>query len=89
MKNIDEIRADLKKEMATLKQYEIRANELDAAYEAEPENEEIEQAFDEAYTAEYEQFTKCVEILVQFTGIEKAIAATMMRTQRTAIEAII
>ena len=89
MKNMDEIRAELKKELNNLRKAEQESDALDQAYDENPEDAEIETAWDQAYKKEVEIFQRCAELIAKMTGIEKATAATMIRSQRERIEAII
>lgn len=70
---------------------EEKANAADEAYEMEPENEELEKAFDEAYRAEYKAMEKVAAEMVTFTKgkIDHALACKMVRMQRAAIEDLI
>ena len=77
-----------------LKRLEIaeqRANEADAALEKNPESEELEKAFDEAYKAEFKAFEELANAIVKISGgqIEKRTAATMIRAKRAELKNLI
>lgn len=76
------------------KKYEIAtetANEIDAAWETDPENETLEKAFDTAYQAQYNAFIELVNEIVTFTNgqIDKKTAATMIRTKYNELKNLI
>lgn len=81
----------MKELLKRLEEAEKKANEADAAFEAEPESEEKEKAFDEAYKAEFEAFEALADEIVKTTNgqIEKATAATMIRSKRNELKALI
>jgi hypothetical protein len=68
----------------------VKSNKLDKAWDADPMNEELEKAWDEAYTAEYEIFTKCAEKLVEITNgqIDMPTATAMLRAKREDVKRI-
>lgn len=53
------------------------ANAAEEAYAANPENEELEAAFDEAYKAEYETRQKLTKAISSFAGIDTKTAYAM------------
>lgn len=78
---------------ALLKALEIaenKANEIDAAWDADPENEALEAAFDEAYAAEYKAFEAVVEKIVSITSgrIDRHTASAMLKSKRKEIESL-
>ena len=81
----------MKELLKRLEEAEKKANEADAAFEAEPESKEKEKAFDEAYKAEFEAFEALADEIVKTTNgqIEKATAATMIRAKRSELKALI
>lgn len=81
----------LKKLWNEYKKAEEKADAADAAYEMNPEDEALEQAFDEAYKAEAEAMEKVAEEMVVITNgkIDHALACKMVRMQRAAIEDLI
>ena len=89
MTNIDEIRAELKQELMDLQKAEQETDVLDQAWDENPEDEELEKAFEESYKKEEEIFCRCVGLIVKMTGIKRSTAATMLRTKRAQIIAII
>ena len=60
------------------------ANEIDEAFELDPENEEIESKWDEAYKAEYEAKEQVTDKIVEMTSgmIDKKTANTMILAKR-------
>ena len=67
------------------------ANEIDAAWENDPENEALENAFDTAYKAEYEAFTALVKEIVKITNgeVDEKTAATMIRSKYNELKNLI
>lgn len=68
-----------------------KANIADAAWEANPESAELEAAFDKAYEAEFKAFEELTDKIVEITNgqIEKALAATMVRSKQTELKQLI
>ena len=83
----DEEKGTLKR----LEEAEQRANEADKAWEQDPNNEELEKAFDEAYKAQHEASENlAIEIYRQTYGdINIITARTMIRKYREALKLII
>lgn len=81
----------MKELLKALKEAEERTNKADAAWDAEPENEALEAAFDEAYNAEHEVFENLVNEIVKATSgkIDTKTAVTMIRSKRKELEALI
>lgn len=81
----------MKELLKALKEAEERANKADAAWDADPENEALEAAFDEAYRAEHDAFENLVNEIVKATSgkIDTKTAVTMIRTKRKELEALI
>lgn len=81
----------MKELLKILEEAERKANIADTKYEANPEDEELEKAFDEAYKAEFEAFEALANEIVKITGgqIEKATASTMIRAKRNELKALI
>ena len=81
----------MKELLKRLEAAEKKANEADAAFEANPESEELEKAFDEAYKEEFEAFEALADEIVKASNgqIEKATAATMIRAKRSELKALI
>lgn len=78
---------ELKKRLEELAILEESANKADDAMMADPNNEEKEKAFDEAYKAEFDAFTAVAELIVKMTNgqIDEKTARTMVRTKRNEI----
>ena len=53
------------------------ANAAEEAYAANPDNEKLEAAFDEAYKAEYETRQELTKAISSFAGIDSKTAYTM------------
>ena len=81
----------MKELLKRLEAAEKKANEADAAYEADPENEAKEKAFDEAYKAEFEAFNELSSEIVKLTKgqIDKATAGTLIRSKRNELKELI
>ncbi len=60
------------------------ADEIDAAYEMDPENTEIENKWDEAYKAEYDAKEKVADKIVEMTAgkVDKKTANIMISAKR-------
>lgn len=71
-----------------LKEAEEKANKADAAYEANPYDEELERAFDEVYAEEYIAFSEMAAAISKYTEgqISEQLAATMLRSKREQLE---
>lgn len=82
---------NLKDLMKALKIAEENANKADAAWECDPENEELEAAFDKAYAKEHEAFENLVDEIVKVTAgkIDRNTARTMIIKKRGQLEALI
>lgn len=78
----------MKELLKALEAAETTTNAADAAWEADPENDRLEMAFDKAYKAECEAFAAVVDKIVIITSgrIDKKTAATMLRCKRNDIE---
>lgn len=70
---------------------EMKANEADEAFGNDPENEELEAAFDKAYKEEYKAFENLVNAIVEISKgkIENKIARLMIRTKRNELKALL
>lgn len=81
----------MKELLNKLKEAEIMADKADAAWEADPENEELEKAFDNAYKKQWIAFEELVNKIVEMTSgeIDKKTAAAMVREKRNELESII
>lgn len=79
----------MKELLRRLEEAEQRANEADAAWEQDPENEELEKAFNETYRAEFEAFNELEEAIQKATGIDAQTVSSMIRSRREDLKAII
>lgn len=77
--------------LEALKAAEEKANRIDKAWEADPENEELEAAFDEAYAAEHKALEAVANEIVKFTSdkIDFQTASVMIRKKRAELESLI
>ena len=80
----------MKELLKKLREAEERANEADRAYDLDPENEEKEAAFDEAYKEEYRLFMIAAEEIVRISAgqIDIETARAMVQGKREKLEAI-
>lgn len=78
----------MKELLKKLREAEERANAADQAYNLDPENEEKEAAFDEAYKEEYRLFTAVAEGVVKITAgqIDIKTARAMVQGKREKLE---
>lgn len=81
----------MKKLLAALKAAEEKANKAYDAYDAEPENETLEKAFDKAYKKEFEAIEKLATAICKTSHgmINMKTARTMIRAKRPELEALI
>ena len=80
----------MKELLKRLEEAEQRANEADAAWEQDPENEELKEAFNEAYEAQWEAFTALAKEIQKVAGIDEKTARRMTTTPcRAQLKAII
>lgn len=80
----------MKELLKRLEEAEQRANEADAAWGQDPQNEELEKAFDEAYKAQWEAFNDLAKEIQKQTGIDEQTARLMTTTKyRAELKAII
>lgn len=86
-KSVEQSKKEFKAALKQLEAAEEAANKAEAAYEAEPEDAEKEEAFDTAYKAEFTEFIMVSELLVEMTNgrIGEKIAREMVRTKRDEI----
>ena len=80
----------MKELLKKLREAEERANAADRAYDLDPENEEKEAAFDEAYKEEYRLFMIAAEEIVRISAgqIDIETARAMVQGKRERLEAI-
>ena len=81
----------IKELLKKLEDAEKKANELDKLMEENPDNEEIEKAFDEADKKEWEVFNKLIDEVVKFTEgkIDRKQAYNMIQLKRSELKSII
>ena len=85
----------MKKELQRLmKEYRAameEADRIDAAWEDDYENEELEAAWDAAYKAEHKAMTNLVDGLVRFSRgmLNEHAARSLVRVKLEAVEALI
>ena len=79
----------MKELLRRLEEAEERANAADAAWEQDPENEDLEKAFNEAYKAEFKAFGELTKAIQKATGIGGQTVSTMIRAHREELKAII
>lgn len=77
---------ELRELLKELKELEAITNELDSKYEKDPENEEIEKAFDEAYQKEYCTRDQACKTLSKLIEVDYKTAGRMIATKRNDIE---
>ena len=82
---------EIKELFNELEELEKESNRLDNLMEENPGNEEIEKAFDEAYTKEWEVFNKLIDEVVKFTEgkIDRKQAYNMIQLKRSELKSII
>lgn len=70
---------------------EAAADAADLAWEQDPENEELEAAFDSAYEAEHEALQSLLQEIVSFTNgqINLSTARMMLMSKREELQALI
>ena len=80
----------MKELLKKLREAEERANAADRAYDLDPENEEKEAAFDEAYKEEYRLFAIAAKEIVRMSAgqIDIKTARAMVQSKRERLEAI-
>lgn len=81
----------MKQLFKTYEEAKETANAIDTAWANDPENEALENAFDEAYKAEYNAFNALVAGIVEITNgeIDKKTAATMIKARYNDLKTII
>lgn len=74
----------LLEKLEKLEQLEKVADEAEARYTEEPENAELESAFDEAYKAEFDTYINAAKYIEYMTGgeINFMTAKKMIQTKR-------
>ncbi|MCM1578724.1 MAG: hypothetical protein NC078_08015 [Ruminococcus sp.] len=81
----------MKELLKALQATEEKANEIDRAWDADPENEALEAAFDEAYAAEYKAHEALANEIVRTTSgrIDFKTASAMINKKRAELENLI
>ena len=81
----------LKELFEKLEELEKESNRLDNLMEENPDNEEIEKAFDEAYTKEWEVFNKLIDEENKLTEgkMDRRQAYEMIQVKRDELRKII
>lgn len=77
---------ELKKLINELEAAEEKANKADTAWEQDPENENLEKEFDEAYKKEWAAFKKLRNEIQKLTGCGSHTASEMIRGHRNEIK---
>lgn len=69
-------------ELARLERLEEITNHAEDDYDREPENEEYEKTFDDAYKAEYAAFMAVATMLSEWIGVDIATSRAMVNKER-------
>jgi hypothetical protein len=79
---------DIKDLLAALEAAEKKSDELDIAYEKEPENQALEAEWMDAYRAENEAFGKLKAAIASFTNgaIDEKAASALIMGKRTELK---
>ena len=80
---------EIKKSLERLMYYEKLANDASEAWEADPENEELEAAFDNHYTLEYNEYIHLVHLLTSFSGMTETEAKLIINKKRDELRKIV
>ena len=74
-----------------LEELEKESNRLDNLMVENPDNEEIEKAFDEAYSKEWEVFNKLIDEVVKFTEgkIDRKQAYNIIQLKRSELKSLL
>ena len=85
------MKSKLETMLENLKTLEIKCDEAEAAYVADPENPDAEAAFDKAYSEEFSALNAAVaEIVIISNGdINPGIARKMILTRREELEGLV
>lgn len=80
----------LKKLFEALEAAEAKTDAIDEMFEMDPENETLEDLWNEAYEAEHKAFEELVEAIVKYTNnqIEAKTARTMINAKREELKAL-
>lgn len=82
---------ELLKKLKKFEELETAANKADAAYQAEPENAAVEEAFDKAYKEEFQAMEELLNGIVELTNgqIDTETAKKMLFTKRAELREIL
>ena len=82
---------EIKRMFEELEAAEIRSNELDEALESDPENEELENAWNEAYEREWNASEALINEIVKITNgmIDNTTARKMIAMKRNELKNLI
>lgn len=82
---------ELLEKLKKFEELEAIANKADAAYEAEPENAAVEEAFDKAYKEEFQAMEELLNGIVELTNgqIDTETAKKMLFTKRAELKKIL
>jgi hypothetical protein len=80
---------ELRKLIIKLEAAEEKASEADKAWEKDPESQEKEKAFDEAYKAEWAAFKAVRNKIKELTGVNDNTASAMIRNHRDEVKKMI
>lgn len=83
------MRDEIRKSLNRLTQYEKLANQADEAYEANPENEDIEEAFDRYYELQFNEYVHLIHLITSFTGMDENSAKLIINKKRQELRALI
>lgn len=78
----------LKDLLKELKEAEKKTAELDAAWDAAPEDENIIAAWDESYQNEYRIHDEIAKYIMKLTNVSRATANAMITLHRAKLESI-
>ncbi len=81
----------LLKKLEKFEELEAAANKADEAYQAEPENAELEAAFDKAYKEEFEAMEELLNSITTYTNgeIDTETSKKMLFTHREELKQIL
>ena len=86
---VDIMKNTIKKSLEELEILESVADVADEAYQNNAESKEAENAFDEAYQAEYNAFIIVSNQIAEFAGIDAKIARAMVHGKREELKKIL
>lgn len=80
----------LKKLFEALEAAEAKTDAIDEMFEMDPENETLEDLWNEAYEEEHKAFEELVEAIVKYTNnqIESKTVRTMINAKREELKAL-